>query len=356
MYLSAKHYFNAYTGVGEQWDSADIYYNHKNITHPSKQYHPYIRNLVEYDAYFDQFANIFNGTVIGDLEETKIMTAIDGYIGKFGNSINFWKNEGIDYSGYSTRYENSYHTSIDGIFSEVIDYDGAFYPPAANLLKSNTKQWVMNNISSRNGELYKRFYKHLSPTDEELREECLRISCFYDAIKKIVEDKTNELDVYDIYKYGMDQYDNCYTLYKKYNKKDKFFDQMTYNDKKNTSGMLWVRRKDTPFSYPVFAKQTLHPNAEIDKQFTILSSTMLSYLNKNSIIDSATGNITDGCIYDFEFTKDKSYIALIVKNNNPDVLKRYDNASIMVSYIQQTKDDSRKKTKIIFADANINTF
>ena len=47
---------------------------------------------------------------------------------------------------------------------------------------------------------------------------------FYEAIRKIVDDKTYEFDVYDIYKYGLDQYDNCYTLYKKYNRKDQFFD------------------------------------------------------------------------------------------------------------------------------------
>ena len=104
-----------------------------------------------------------------------------------------------------------------------------------------------------------------------------------------------------------------------------------YNDKKNTSGRLWIRRKDYPFSYPAFANSALCPDAEIEMQFTILSNTLSPYLAVSTPTEFK--NSDDGGIYDFEFTKDKSYIALVVRNNKDGVVKRYDNASLMVSYI-----------------------
>ena len=58
--------------------------------------------------------------------------------GEFGNSINIWKNHNLDYSGYTSTYEYSDHYSdINTITSEVVGYEGSFYPPAVRMLENN---------------------------------------------------------------------------------------------------------------------------------------------------------------------------------------------------------------------------
>lgn len=66
-----------------------------------------------------------------ELEADAIAGVIDNYIGKFGNLIDVWRTHINDFTGYKTRYESSTHIcKYTGISSEVVDYDGAFYPPA----------------------------------------------------------------------------------------------------------------------------------------------------------------------------------------------------------------------------------
>lgn len=45
-YLSSYAHFRMYNGI---CSDSDIYYNYKNITHPSKQYHPYLWNFIKSD-------------------------------------------------------------------------------------------------------------------------------------------------------------------------------------------------------------------------------------------------------------------------------------------------------------------
>lgn len=75
-----------------------------------------------------------------------------------------------------------------------------------------------------------------------------RIATFDVLIKKIIDTKTYKKDVYDIYKYGLDQYDNSYILYKYYGEPEP-----SYESKKNKPGRLWIRKKDHPFAFPAFA-------------------------------------------------------------------------------------------------------
>lgn len=51
-YLSSEMHFKMYNGL---CSDSDIYYNYKNITHPSKQYHPYLWNFINSDEYSSLF-------------------------------------------------------------------------------------------------------------------------------------------------------------------------------------------------------------------------------------------------------------------------------------------------------------
>ena len=78
----------------------------------------------------------YNLWQIQNLNEENIQKTINRYIGEFGQSINFWCNEGMDYTGYSSRYENGNNKTQSGIktSSKVADYDGGFFPDAVEYL------------------------------------------------------------------------------------------------------------------------------------------------------------------------------------------------------------------------------
>lgn len=67
-------------------------------------------------------------------------------------------------------------------------------------------------------------------------------------IYDIVNNKTIKKDVYDIYKYGRDVYDNSYILYKKYES-----ETPSVKEKKDTRGELWIRLSNHPIAFPAFA-------------------------------------------------------------------------------------------------------
>jgi hypothetical protein len=52
---------------------------------------------------------------------------------------------------------------------------------------------------------------------------------------------------YDIYKYVTDLNDNIYILYKEYEKEN-----ISFEEKRNTTGQLWIRLKDYPIAFPAF--------------------------------------------------------------------------------------------------------
>ena len=63
-----------------------------------------------------------------------VSRVIDEYIGEFGLAVDAWKTNMQDYTGYQTEYESSTHLTEGGISSEVVGYEGAFYPPAVEEL------------------------------------------------------------------------------------------------------------------------------------------------------------------------------------------------------------------------------
>lgn len=172
-----------------------------------------------------------------------------------------------------------------------------------------------------------------------------RIATFDILIKKIIDTKTYKKDVYDIYKYGLDQYNNSYILYKYYGETEP-----SYESKKNQPGRLWIRKKDHPFAFPAFAYQ--YQNAKIDDEYSILSTVVKS--------ECASTNLTSngGCIYDFEFSKDRKIMAIVAKNtltasNGKSPIQRYETAEILVSKVSQEEYDDGS-SEIIFYDAAVN--
>lgn len=110
------------------------YFNWKNITHSSYQIHPYLYRFVEYSnlAYSikNSFASDANAQLLMALETSEISTCL----GNYGNIINIWDRNCVDYSGYRSRYESNTHNQETsyGKITPLQHYDGVFYPTAVD--------------------------------------------------------------------------------------------------------------------------------------------------------------------------------------------------------------------------------
>lgn len=99
-------------------------------------------NLIEY--YVDNTSlNQITDTLIkldyDVLESNAVVQPIDKLVQQFGNTANIWKSNVNDFTGYATRYESSNHIcKYTGNWSEVVSYDGAFYPPALDAYLSSS--------------------------------------------------------------------------------------------------------------------------------------------------------------------------------------------------------------------------
>jgi len=76
---------------------------------------------------------------VDELEAENIASSWHKYFGSYGESkyLDLSQPRYPDYSGYQSRYEDSSHVADNTQFvSEVVDYDGAFYPPAVEWLRA----------------------------------------------------------------------------------------------------------------------------------------------------------------------------------------------------------------------------
>lgn len=141
-YVDKKTMFYMYTGLKNSYFP---YYNLKNVTHPSYQIHPFLWNFVAKSSKYS-ISNIskqFNGANIEELENVKQAGVVDKYYGEYGEAIDLWVNNNLDYSGYTTRYEQSNHySSTNTMTSEVIGYDGLFYPPAVEMFVKDADRCI----------------------------------------------------------------------------------------------------------------------------------------------------------------------------------------------------------------------
>lgn len=386
-YIAAKALFYQYAGLS---DCQAPFFNYKNITHPTRQLHNFFWNFIEVDKYAQIANNAFDSVYVEELETDQALSAVSKYIGNCGQLIDVWKNNIQDFTGYSTRYIDSTHAipSYVGTF-EVVDYDGAFYPPAIemftadpdacistltlqysildniNALRLSDKMedelsrydtqefkvlaWTLLNGSTYeervpNGNLrelidifiqennvpgynytgepvlwmvstkenfakyiadnikksfFERFYYPLSLSKKNYQFIANQLSDPY--IQDRILDITNShlrKDIYDIYNYGLDAYDNMYILYKQYN-----VENPDYQLKKNTLGQMWIRLKNHPIAFPITTQNAAMSQVEL--------SSANEYLRENK-------NAVNWC-YDFNFSNNKRLICFTCKNNQQDL-------------------------------------
>ena len=67
----------------------------------------------------------------------------------------------------------------------------------------------------------------------------------FSKIQNATKDATLS-NVYDIFKYQLDNYGNAYILYKKYS-----VENPSYHDKLLATGEFWIRPADSPIAFPV---------------------------------------------------------------------------------------------------------
>jgi hypothetical protein len=74
--------------------------------------------------------------------------------------IDVWRTHVNDFTGYKTQYEASNHVcKFTGISSEVVGYDGAFYPPALECYLSSSSH-SLADVSA--------YYSHLGMFDNAI--------------------------------------------------------------------------------------------------------------------------------------------------------------------------------------------
>lgn len=288
----------------------DPYYNYKNVTHSSYQIHPYLYNFVEHIGYSFPVVNAFYSGSNLKIEDATVEANLSNYIGQFGQTINLWLNNSYDYSGYRTRYESSEHTGILNNNNSLInsmDYDGAFYPPAIDDFLLNYQDCVYSVLNqtttSATTTFYEKYYANLGLTPEEYTKIAHQLSSNYSLIREKAESKQKQSDVYDIYKYSLDRFDNSYILFKKYENTTP-----TYKEKENTPGELWIRLRNHPIAMPALFGENpiLETNDDyINGKFKNIAS------NKQSTTPLVDDKNHMAYFYDMDFDSSKRVIYLI---------------------------------------------
>lgn len=289
----------------------DPYYNYKNVTHSSYQIHPYLYGFVEHTGLSFPVMNAFFSSKNAILEDSTVKNNLSNYLGEFGQTINLWLNNSYDYSGYRTKYESSPHTSILNNLDKpisTIDYEGAFYPPAVKDFLARPDEAISSvanqTTTSTSSTFYEKYYAGLGLTPEEYKKIANQLTENYLLIKEVASTKQSEAEVYDIFKYGTDRYDNMYILYKLYSSAT-----ITSIEKENTPGQLWVRLRNHPIAMPALYGR--HPILEtgdglINGKFKNIASDQLTSPNP---METDTNKMA--YFYDMEFDTTKKILFLI---------------------------------------------
>lgn len=346
-YKKSQEMFNRYTGLPEISEQAT--FNHKNKSHPTYQVHPFLWSFVERE---DSIINTLS-KVVEAIDPIVTPDLLKQFIGEFGQVINVWNTntQFFDTTGYVSRYELSQNQpkDLDIASNEVVDYDGAFYPPAVEMLR-NDFDGCLESLKNKEGDFYNRFFKHLSLNNTELNREYQQIRDYYPLIKDITSDHGLPT-VYDIYKYALDVNGNSYILYKQYDKMEP-----TFKDKRNTKGSIWIRLSEHPFAFPAFSGLS---SQVIDVKETT-NGAIRNYLSSDEIVNlSCVVESKDGdytlvtpnvkmmkYFYDLHFTKNKQNLAFVGYNKDKTVGRErtYDNAWVLYSQPEYTSEDIIQET------------
>lgn len=334
------------------------YANHKNTVHPSYQLHPNLRRFIKYENIKNAVQNAFTNSSNDKLEDEVVRARISSYIGEFGQPINMAINNAFDYSGYTTRYEYSDHYH-DTMSSEVVAYDGAFYPPALSAFISDGAEFIDQVSAGYVGSdseftYFEKYYSHLGLSERGYGRIARQLSAYAELIRDVTETKDDLSDVYDIFRYGMDRFENLYVLYKKYDKPNP-----TYREKLNTPGQLWIRMNDSPIAFPAFYGKL--PNVE-DDESTLNGNIRLLAKGKDMSADPAKMSY----IYDFEFDSQRRTLFLAVnQENNIDdgfqglssfhdgdeirkgIYRQFQHADLIICNIEEQYDSLEGYTKLL---------
>lgn len=283
--------YNKYIGTS---DGYTPYANIKNQIHPSYMAHPFMKAFIEYIRDENPIENIFNYETLGyDVDYEAVSSRIDTY----GNLVNYWWNENIDFSGYRTNYERSLNIDDGSLRNKLIDYDSPFYYKALVDLFEQKSTFITNLLSDTN-----EYYTHLNLSDSEARRIRDQLN-YVTNFGSFTEDcPLNRISSKSIYKYLTDQYGNVYTLYKN----EDSFDEL---------GELWVKLKDHPISFPAFVLDELEENGRNQ------TLSQLPIGVHNSIVDLLEKNDEfggDGTVDIYDMGYDSNWIYFVFKE--PDEL------------------------------------
>lgn len=197
------------------------WYNDKNTVHPSIAILPYLWNLRSESIKFSSLQNIYNYI---PKTSSEIESMLSSMYDDNGIPINLWKKDNLIWTAYRDQYEYSNNLNKNYIEDERSDYDGPFYYAAlsAYLNYDNAEDFITNEFSN--------WYGHLYLSEEEKTKIQWQLVQHQSEIQSLFNKK--------IYQFCVDKYGNQYTLYKSDNQFD-------------TSGVLWMKYKNHPFSFPV---------------------------------------------------------------------------------------------------------
>lgn len=234
--------------------------NIKNSIHSSYQLHPFIAAFKQYTTSIQGIKNLFNTVIPSKIQcYNDIKLRIDNY----GNSVNFWLDDNVDFSGYRSQYEESDEKNNN----KLLNQDSPFNFDALDNYINN-----FTDFNSTSSILASAYYSYLNLTSSMQNKITNQLVEFYNNIK--------DLENYRIYKYGKDSFDNVYILYKK-------------NNLDNEKGQLWIRLKNHPIAFPAFILDSINPL--LLSEYGQITNTTMNTLNsvlKNSYDVSYAGPLS----------------------------------------------------------------
>lgn len=251
--------FKKYSGIPGLGDIP--YANYKNTTHSSYQLHPYLYAFIQYNKTRSALNYLYSYyTPSKQVSYDILLNRIDQY----GNTINFYLNPVIDFSGYNSAYE------LDSTDNKLIGIDNPFNMEALNeyIIMGTDTQTFSSGLSSF---IEKYYPASLGLTDEMIDKITYQLSeCYFNIY---------DLKNYKIYKYCKDLNDNVFILYKKV-------------DDADTIGQLWVRYKNHPIAFPAFVFKYENNDVSIDKTLSqITYSDLITLKNIGTSVKQNTINI-----------------------------------------------------------------
>ena len=371
-YSSQKRTFLQYSGT-EFGD--DPYFNHKNLTHPSYQIHPYLFNFVKKTNLGYPIANLFHLAFSQNYEQELIDIGIDNLIGKYGNIINLWKYGMYDWSGYRSQYEAQLNVNEQNSKeTELIGFTGLFYPKALYEFLDNPEVFIQKVLLNEPDS----YYFHLNLTDEQCYKIADQLRTYQDQIRIIAQrtlDQQNSPSLsgeFDIYRYGEDVYGNAIILLKDYSKiwEQNGGNPPTFNQKKNTPGELWMRIKNHPIAFPAFDLRSTFDDdvsqynvkVQINKKGKKLNNyiTRINEAYRKNKVFELESTIPDQflrCFYDMEFdTTNRTLLLNVPYKTGTDgqeidkTVMSYANSSVIVGVLHQEFDYNQNMMVYSFTD------